>query len=129
SGDVAWHLAGIEGVVAGEVNLSLASFTGAAWPSDALVLGALVVGLLGYGVSLMLFVLALRHLGTARTGAYFSLAPFVGAAVSLLLFQEGLSVAFALSAVLMAAGIWLHLTERHEHEHVHEPVEHDHLHV
>ena len=73
-----------------------------------------------------LFVLALRHLGTARTGAYFSLAPFVGAAVSVLLLGEpGRPPLFVAAAALMGAGVWLHLTEQHEHEHHHEPLAHE----
>ena len=90
-------------------------------PAAPRVGAALLVGFLGYGVSLVLFVLALRSLGTARTGAYFSLAPFVGAAVSLVVFRERPSVFFAVGAALMAMGAWLHLTERHEHEHEREP--------
>ncbi len=122
------HLAAIKGAVAGGVDLSLAVLTGAAWPSAALVIGALVVGLLGYGVSLALFVLALRHLGTARTGAYFSLAPFFGAAVSLVVLRESIGLALVAAGILMAMGGWLHLTERHEHQHHHERLEHSHRH-
>jgi hypothetical protein len=93
------------------------------------VIGAFVLGFLSYGVSLVLFVLALRYLGTARTGAYFSTAPFVGATLSLAIFREHLTFPFLLAAALMALGVWLHLTERHEHEHRHEALEHDHAHV
>ncbi len=88
-----------------------------------------MVGFLGYGVSLALFVRVLRDLGTARTGAYFSSAPFLGAAVSLMLFRERPTLLFGAGAALMAFGVWLHITERHEHEHYHEAVEHTHVHV
>jgi hypothetical protein len=80
-------------------------------------------------VSLTLFVLALRDLGTARTGAYFSTAPFIGAAVSLVVFREWPTPLLLTGAALMGIGVWLHLTERHEHEHVHEAMEHEHSHV
>jgi hypothetical protein len=86
------------------------------------------VGFLGYGLSLVLFVLALRHIGSARTGAYFSLAPFVGAAVSLLVLREPIGPLFIASAALMGWGVWLHLTEKHEHEHTHERLAHSHRH-
>lgn len=95
--------------------------------SDALMAG--VVGFFGYGVSLALFVVALRHLGAARTGAYFSTAPFLGAVVAVLALGEPLTVQLAVAGGLMALGVWLHLTERHEHEHIHEPIEHSHSHV
>ena len=111
------------------MNLALALLGGSHLPAPPTALAAAAVGLDGYGVSLACFVLALRHLGTARTGAYFSLAPFVGAALSLAIFRDGLSVPFGAAAALMGVGVWLHLTERHEHRHRHEPMEHDHSHV
>jgi drug/metabolite transporter (DMT)-like permease len=123
------QIAMLKGLVAGAVNTSLAILLGASWPPGTSVIGALVLGFLSYGVSLVLFVLALRYLGTARTGAYFSTAPFVGATLSLAIFREHLTSPLLLAAALMALGVWLHLTERHEHEHRHEALEHDHAHV
>jgi drug/metabolite transporter (DMT)-like permease len=123
------QIAALKGGVAGAVNLCLALALGAAIPGPPILLGAGVVGFLGYGVSLVLFVLALRHIGTARTGAYFSLAPFVGAALSLLLLNERVGPRLLAAAGLMGFGIWLHLTERHEHHHHHEAVTHEHRHV
>lgn len=125
----ALFIAGSKGLVAGCVNVSIAMALGATWPSLPTTLGAMAVGLSGYGVSLFLFVLALRGLGTARAGAYFSVAPFIGALVSLLLLGESVGSAFWLACGLMASGVWLHLTERHEHEHTHEPMEHSHAHL
>ena len=122
-------VAGIKGFAAGAVNTSLALSLGAAMPPGGVLVSALAMGFLGYGVSLVLFVLALRGLGTARTGAYFSTAPFLGALVALMLLGESGSPAFWLAATLMGGGVWLHLTERHEHEHVHEAMEHSHRHV
>jgi len=123
------QIAMLKGLVAGSVNLMLALAQGAALPDTGTVLAAAVVGFLGYGVSLALFVLGLRHLGTARTGAYFSLAPFVGALLALALLGEPLTVRLVVAGGLMALGLWLHLTERHEHEHSHEAMEHEHRHT
>lgn len=123
------QIAMVKGLVAGTVNVVIALAAGAAWPSFAAVGQAGVLGFLSYGVSLTLFVLALRHLGTARTGAYYSLAPFIGAAAAVLLLHESVTAAFVVGGVLMAIGLWLHLTERHQHSHEHEPMEHDHMHV
>ncbi len=123
------QIAAIKGVVAGTVNLILAIGHGAHLPEIGAIAGAGVVGFFGYGVSLVLFVLALRHLGTARTGAYFSTAPFLGAALALVLFREPISIPLIGAAVLMALGVYLHLSERHEHEHAHEALDHDHGHV
>jgi drug/metabolite transporter (DMT)-like permease len=118
----------IKGLAAGIVNLSLALLQGASLPGSSTLLAAGVVGFLGYGVSLVLFVLGLRYLGTARTGAYFSLAPFIGAVLAVFLLDEVLSVRLLIAGGLMGIGLWLHLSERHEHEHVHEEMVHEHAH-
>lgn len=122
------QIACMKGLVAGSVNLGIAAAVGTTWPTWTTVLAAGVTGLCGYGLSLVMFVLALRHLGTARTGAYFSAAPFVGAAISLAMLGERPDAAFWVAATLMGAGIWLHLTESHEHEHQHEAMDHNHAH-
>jgi drug/metabolite transporter (DMT)-like permease len=122
------QIAGIKGLVAGTVNLAIAVALGYRLSGVSTALTAGTVGFCGYGLSLVMFVLALRHLGTARTGAYFSAAPFVGALISLVMLGEVPGPLFWVAAVLMGAGIWLHLTERHEHEHEHEPMEHTHGH-
>lgn len=129
SANDALFIAGTKGLVAGTVNTSLAFLTGTGLPPLPLVSGAMAVGLLGYGFSLALFVVALRGLGAARTGAYFSTAPFIGAAVSLAVLAESPPAAFWIAGAFMALGVWLHLTERHQHAHLHEPVEHSHRHV
>ena len=123
------QIAMLKGLVAGTVNLILALMQGATLPGPGMILAAGVVGFLGYGVSLALFVLGLRHLGAARTGAYFSLAPFIGALLSLTLFDEPLTIRLMAAGSLMALGLWLHLTERHEHEHTHAAMEHEHRHT
>lgn len=123
------QIATIKGVTAGAVNLGLALANGAQLPAGAGIAGAAIVGFIGYGVSLVLFVLALRRLGTARTGAYFSTAPFLGAALSLALFHDPVSWQLLPAAALMGLGVYLHLSEQHEHEHVHNALEHEHRHV
>jgi drug/metabolite transporter (DMT)-like permease len=120
------QIATLKGLVAGAINLTLAMSHGAALPSSGIIAAVGVVGFLGYGVSLALFVLGLRYLGTARTSAYFSLAPFVGAVLAVALLGEPLSVQLLVAGALMGFGLWLHLVERHEHEH--EPMEHEHRH-
>jgi drug/metabolite transporter (DMT)-like permease len=119
----------IKGLVAGCTNLALALLLGKRLPSLGVTGAALVVGVFGVGVSLVLFVLALRHLGSARTGAYFSLAPFLGAVIAVVLLREPVTPQLVVAGALMAFGLWLHLTERHEHEHTHEAIEHEHRHV
>jgi drug/metabolite transporter (DMT)-like permease len=122
-------IAAIKGIAAGAVNVSIALSMGVAWPSAFEVAAAGLVGLFGYGVSLALFVVALRELGTARTSAYFSVAPFAGIALALAALGEVPGPLFWLALPLAAAGVWLHVSERHAHEHLHEPLEHTHSHV
>ena len=122
-------IAALKGLIAGAVDLGIAAGFGAHWPAGPRILAAALVGLAGYGVSLALFVLALRHLGAARTGAYFATAPFIGAATSLVLFRQMPGVIFWIAALLMGAGVWLHLTERHAHLHTHRHMRHAHGHV
>jgi drug/metabolite transporter (DMT)-like permease len=119
----------LKGLVAGPANVGLAFWANASLPSPGTAALAALVGFLGYGISISLFVRALRDLGTARTGAYFATAPFLGAAASVVALGEPVTVQLVVAAALMATGVWLHLTERHEHMHVHEPMEHIHLHV
>lgn len=122
------QIAAAKGLVAGVVNLIIAFSLGAVMPRAIAIGEAGLVGFLSYGVSLTLFVLALRLIGAARTGAYFSTAPFVGALLSSLVLHDKLTIYFLVAAVLMIIGLWLHLTERHEHVHVHEAIEHEHRH-
>ncbi len=122
SGGDAATLACLKGLAAGTVNLGLAMAFSAPLPSLTGWLAAGLLGFLGYGVSLVLFIIALRNLGTARTGAYFSVAPFAGAALAIAMLGERPGPAFWLAAGLMALGVWLHLSEHHEH--AHEELEH-----
>ena len=126
--DASW-IAAVKGLAAGSVNLGLAALAGAAWPALPWVGGAMLLGLAAYGISLTLFVVALRHLGTARTGACFSVAPFFGALLSLLWLGEPVTGPLLLAGLLMGWGVWLHVSERHGHEHTHEVIEHAHGHV
>ena len=126
--DASW-IACVKGLAAGTTNLMLAFLLGASWPTFAGVSAAMLVGFLAYGVSLALFVVALRHLGASRSGAYFSVAPFVGAAISVVFFAEPITWQLVLASAFMGVGVWLHLTEDHGHLHQHAALAHTHLHT
>lgn len=121
-------VAGLKGLIAGVTNTAIALYAGAALPGMAQLGYAGLVGFLGYGLSLSLFVVALRTLGTARTGAYFSVAPLFGVMISLVLWPDMPGGLFWAAAMLMGLGVWLHLSERHAHPHTHEVLEHSHPH-
>jgi drug/metabolite transporter (DMT)-like permease len=125
--DATW-IASVKGLVAGAVNVALGLAVGVSSPPAHWLAGALLLGLGAYGVSLTLFVVALRHLGTARTGAYFSVAPFFGAVLAVGWLGDPITPVLLVAGALMAVGVWLHLTEKHAHPHVHRAEEHDHEH-
>ena len=124
----ATFIAMTKGIVAGVVNVTIAWTLGATLPSFQIVAAAGAVGFFSFGASLVLFVVALRHLGAARTGAYFSIAPFAGAIIAILLLNEAVTASLLVAGLLMGAGVWLHLTENHDHEHAHDATEHTHEH-
>lgn len=123
------QIACIKGLAAGTVNLGLALARGAPLPAPGLLLAGGLIGFIGYGVSLVMFVRALRRIGTARTGAYYAIAPFFGTLMAIGLLGEPFTLQLALAGVLMGFGIYLHLAEQHEHEHRHDTLMHEHSHV
>jgi multidrug transporter EmrE-like cation transporter len=98
-------------------------------PAASHIGGALVLGSLSYGASVVLDAYALRYVGAAREAAYFATAPFMGALVSLLLLGESLGWFDVAAMALMALGVFFMLREHHGHVHIHAPIEHEHLHV
>ncbi len=123
------QIAMIKGLVAGLVNFALALLLGQKLPGPETTIGALLLGFIGYGLSLVFYVKALRDLGNARTSAYFATAPFLGAVTSLLIFHEPITLSLAIAALLMGCGVYLHLSENHHHSHHHEFTVHEHEHV
>lgn len=127
--DPVW-LAMVKGLAAGGTNLLLAWLVADAHRPDAgAAAWAAMLGVASYGASLALFVVALRELGVARAGAYFSVAPFFGAALAVLLLNEPIGWPLLLAGTLMAVGVALHLAERHTHAHAHEAITHAHMHT
>ncbi len=118
----------IKGFCAGTFSLLLAFFLERPLPTFESILWAMLVGVFSYGLSIWLFILAMRDLGAARTSALFGTAPFIGSLLSLALFFEMPQWLFWLALPVMGVGAWLMLSEDHEHHHVHEPVEHSHRH-
>lgn len=130
SGANSLKIAGIKSLAAGFTNTFIAFLIGSNWPvQPAILLFSMLIGFICYGMSLVCFILALRHIGTARTSAYFSTAPFIGALLALLMFGGPVSMQLLSAAILMMIGVWLHLTESHSHEHVHERLVHSHAHI
>jgi drug/metabolite transporter (DMT)-like permease len=119
----------VKGLAAGSVNLVLGLALGGKLPELGMVCSALTLGFLAYGVSLVFFIYALRHLGAARAGAHFSTAPFIGAALAVPLLGEAITPPLVAATALMAIATWLVLTESHAHEHAHERLVHTHRHV
>lgn len=125
--DATW-LVTVKGAVAGPTNLVLALALGAHLPTAGSTAAAMALGFVSYGLSLVLFIVGLRHVGTARAGAYFSVAPFFGAVLAVAL-GDAVTWQLLFAGALMALGTWLHLTEAHGHAHTHEAVTHEHWHT
>ena len=122
------QIACVKGIVAGSANVGLGLAIGGHLPHLGRALAAMLVGFLGYGLSLVLYIRALRSLGAARTGAYYAAAPFVGSAIALVWLRESVGRFYVPALGLMAIGLAIHLTERHEHDHLHSPLAHAHRH-
>jgi drug/metabolite transporter (DMT)-like permease len=118
-----------KGLLAGGTSLVLALALGERLPPARVVCAGLLVGLVSYGISLVLAVHAMRLLGAARQAAFFATAPFVGAAAAVPLLGETIGVRALAAAGLMGAGVLLLLRERHDHVHVHHRLAHEHRHV
>lgn len=123
------QIAIIKSLAAGSINILIALMFNAKTPTAYEIIFTSFIGFLGYGASLLFFIISLRHIGTARTGAYFSIAPFIGTAIAILFLGEHLTIQMTIASALMGFGIWLHLTEKHIHEHIHGEIEHEHKHI
>lgn len=117
-----------KGTLGALVTLALAFALSEPVPTAGAALALLACGATGYGLSLRLYLLAQRRIGAARTGSIFAVAPFVGAGVALLLGDRAASGWTAAAAALFAAGVYLHVTESHEHRHAHAATQHEHVH-
>ncbi len=123
-------IARVKTLVAGLCNTALGLLIlRSAPPPPSIVVGALALGSVSYGASVVLDAYALRLIGAAREAAYFATAPFIGAIVAVALLGESLAPLDAAALTCMALGVLLLLYERHSHEHVHEALEHEHMHV
>lgn len=118
----------VKGLGAGSISLLLALTLGSKFPDLPFILGGLLLGSLSYGISILLFVRALRCLGAARTGALFGAAPLIGVIFSLVLFRQPPPFAFWIALLVMAAGTVLLLREEHGHDHTHARLVHEHSH-
>lgn len=118
-----------KGLVAGGFNLVVGLALEGTFPAWSAAAGAVILGFAAYGVSLVLFIYALRHLGAARTAAHFSTAPFIGAMLAVPLLSEAVTPALLAATALMVLATWLVVTESHAHEHSHGRLVHAHRHT
>jgi drug/metabolite transporter (DMT)-like permease len=118
----------LKGIGAGIFSLLLALLLGQSIPQLSSIAIAMLIGFVCYGLSLYLYVLALRGLGAARTGAFFAIAPFGGAMLGMAMFQDSLTIGFLVSLPLLVAGAVLLFSEAHGHSHTHKNLDHEHRH-
>jgi drug/metabolite transporter (DMT)-like permease len=122
------HVVAAKSGLGAALTVALAALAGEPLPAVVPALILLACGATGYGLSLRLYLLAQRAIGAGRTGSVFALAPFLGAAVAIAFGDRGATWWTLLAAILFGIGVYLHLTERHDHPHIHDPVAHDHAH-
>ena len=119
-------IVGIKGLGAGMFSLLLCVLFRQPLPGLSTALLAMLLGSISYGISIQLFILSMRQMGASRTSTLFGTAPFIGVALSLILLQDMPSNLLWASLPFMLVGAWMMLTENHVHEHIHEPIEHNH---
>jgi len=123
------HITMAKGAIAGGTNLAVGLALGADLPAAGAVVGALVIGALGYGASITLWIAGARDLGAARGQLVFSSAPFVGVVVAWVALGEDARLAEVGALLLALGGVVLVLRSDHEHPHAHGRVEHEHEHA
>ncbi len=117
-----------KGTIGAALTVIAATVAGESWPPLRPALVLVACGATGYGLSLWLYLLAQRRIGAGRTGSVFALAPFVGAALAIVLGDRAFDLSTAIAAALFGLGVYLHVTEDHHHAHVHHSITHDHPH-
>lgn len=119
----------VKTLAAGGFNVTLGLALGGHLPAARLTALAALLGLVSYGVSVVLDAYALRLVGAAREAAYFATAPFFGTCFAAFFLGEQLSAADLAAMLLMVGGVVCLLLERHSHVHQHEPIAHEHSHT
>ncbi len=122
------HITFVKGLVAGGANLGIGLAIDGV-PPLGVSMWALAVGVVGYGMSITLWVAGARDLGAARGQLVFATAPFIGAIVAWIALGEQAKSRELAAAVLAAGGVLFVMRSGHEHAHSHDAVEHDHEHV
>lgn len=117
-----------KGLVAGSVNLAIGSVLGQGLPAAAPAALALGVGAAGYGASIILYISAAQQLGASRSQLLFATSGLFGVLLAWAVLGESIRAAQLAAGGLMMTGLFLMLTARHEHPHVHEALEHTHSH-
>jgi drug/metabolite transporter (DMT)-like permease len=118
----------IKGFGSGTGALIIAAFSGTIRLNLPSILLALLLGFFAYGLSITFYIRAQRNLGAARTSAYYAIAPFIGAGLSLIAFRQPLTAPFIAALVIMLLGAYFAAAEKHTHLHTHEALEHEHRH-
>ena len=96
----------LKGFGSGLGSLAIAFAVGEQLPPLRLILCALLLGFVSYGLSIFFYVYAQRKLGAAKTSAYYAISPFIGVLLSLLIFQEIPSLSFWAALLIMALGAY-----------------------
>jgi drug/metabolite transporter (DMT)-like permease len=102
----------VKSTCAGIITTLIAIAIGKEYPSAGVVAGAVAIGALSYGISLILLYSSMRSIGAARAATLFGTAPFWGAAFSAMAFADARSWVLLPAALGMALGVWVITAER-----------------
>ena len=121
----------IKGCFSGLGSIIIALIIGEKFPDLIWLFTVMLLGFIAYGLSICLYIIAQKHLGAAKTSAYYSVAPFLGVAFSMLLLHEKPTLQFYIAFLIMIIATiimvkdTITLQHTHEHEHIHS---HEHRH-
>ncbi len=118
----------IKGIISGSFSFILSKILGNQMPDLTILISAMIIGFFCYGLSIVLFVFAMRDLGSTRTSALYGTAPFIGVILSFILLRDTPSIMFFISLPIMIIGTVLLLKEKHYHTHMHKAMQHEHRH-
>ena len=118
-----YQIVTLKGIFCGLGSLIIALVTGEKFPAVFLILLALILGFVAYGLSIFYYIKAQTVLGAAKTSAYYAIAPFVGAFLSFVFLKETLTQNYFVALVLMLLGSAMIVADTmityHAHVHIH----------
>ncbi len=91
----------IKGIFSGAGSIVTALVIGERFPEIRMIVFAMLLGFVSYGLSINFYIKAQKHLGASKTSAFYSACPFFGVLFAFLLLGDKLTAQFFAGLVLM----------------------------